>query len=214
MGIFSERDTTDPSKKLQGRKVAILATDGFEQSELFEPKAALEQAGASVKVVSPRDGKIKGWQMKDWGDEIGVDDTLEEASADDFDALMLPGGVMNPDKLRMNERAVEFVKKFVTDGKPIAAICHGPLTLIEAGGVRGRTMTSFPSIKTDLINAGAHWIDQEVVTDNGWVTSRRPDDLKAFCLKMIEEFCEGEHDPQKRKLRQHANERMDRSVHH
>jgi len=214
VGIFSEPESTDETKKLQGRKVAILATDGFEQSELFEPKKALEEAGASVKVVSPKDGKIKGWQMKNWGDEIGVDITLEEASADEFDALMLPGGVMNPDKLRMNERAVDFVRKFVTDGKPIAAICHGPLTLIEAGGVRGRTMTSFPSIKTDLINAGAHWIDQEVVTDNGWVTSRKPDDLKAFCRKMIEEFCEGEHDPQKRRLRQHANERMDRNVHH
>lgn len=201
-------------EKLTGRKVAILSTDGFEQSELFEPKKALEQAGATVQIVSPKDGKIKGWQMKDWGDEIAVDVSLEEANADDFDALMLPGGVMNPDKLRMNERAVEFVKKFVADGKPIAAICHGPLTLIEAGGVRGRTMTSFPSIKTDLINAGAHWIDQEVVTDNGLVTSRKPDDLKAFCLKMIEEFCEGEHDPQKRKLRQHAGERMDQSVHH
>jgi protease I len=179
--------------QLTGRKVAILATDGFEQSELLEPKKALEEAGAEVKVVSPKDGKIKGWKHTDWGETVKVDLSLEDVDAQDFDALMLPGGVMNPDSLRMNERAVEFVKSFTAEGKPIAAICHGPWTLIETGILKGRTVTSWPSLKTDLMNAGAEWVDREVVVDQGLVTSRKPDDIPAFNEKMIEEFSEGIH---------------------
>ncbi len=180
--------------KLDQCKVAILSENGFEQSELLLPKEALEQAGAQVFVVCPRQGTIKAWNKTDWGQEVPVDLSLEETSAEEFDALMLPGGVMNPDMLRMNMQAVEFVRGFVTAGKPIAAICHGPQILIEAGIVEGRTMTSWPSIKTDLINAGANWVDQAVVTDNGLVTSRKPEDIPAFNLKMIEEFAEGRHE--------------------
>jgi protease I len=182
------------SQFLKGRRVAILATDGFEQSELFEPKKALEAAGAEVDVVSPKEGSIKGWSGKDWGKSIDVDLMLSEADADDYAALMLPGGVINPDKLRIDEEAVQFVQKFVAAKKPIAAICHGPQVLIETGIVKGRQMTSWPSLKTDLINAGAHWVDEEVVTDQGLVTSRKPDDIPAFNKKMIEEFAEGVHD--------------------
>ena len=185
------------SNKLEGVKVAILAADGFEQSELFEPKKALENAGAAVSIISLESGEIKGWDEKDWGKTIAVDLTVDEAVADDFDALQLPGGVMNPDKLRMNEKAVAFVKSFFEAGKPVGAICHAPWTLIEAGVVEGKTMTSWASLKTDLENAGAKWIDQEVVTDNGLVTSRNPQDLPAFNEKIIEEFAEGVH--QKRK---------------
>ncbi len=184
-------------KQLNNTKVAILATDGFEQSELFEPKKALEDAGAEVKIVSLKSGEIKGWDEDDWGKTVKVDITIDEANADDFDALQLPGGVMNPDKLRMNEKAVSFVKAFFTAGKPVAAICHAPWTLIEADVVDGRTITSWKSLKTDLENAGAKWVDQEVVTDNGLVTSRNPDDLPAFKDKMIEEFAEGYHRKQK-----------------
>ncbi len=180
-------------KTLDGHKVAILATDGFEQSELFEPRKALLDAGADVKIVSLKDGKIKAWKDKDWGDSIDVDLTASKAKADDFDSLVLPGGVMNPDSLRIDKAAVSFVKGFVDAGKPIAAICHGPQTLIEAGGVEGREMTSYPSLKTDLMNAGAEWVDKEVVTDEGLVTSRKPDDIPAFNKKMIEEFAEGMH---------------------
>ncbi len=184
-------------KKLDGIKVAILATDGFEQSELFEPKKALENAGADVKIVSLKAGEIKGWDEKDWGDTIAVDLTVDEANADDFDALQLPGGVMNPDKLRMNEKAVTFIKAFFEAGKPVGAICHAPWTLIEAGVVKGKTLTSWASLRTDLENAGAKWVDKEVVTDNGLVTSRNPDDLPAFNEKIIEEFAEGFHSRQK-----------------
>ena len=184
-------------KKLDGVKIAILATDGFEQSELFEPKKALESAGAEVKIISLKAGEIKGWDEKDWGDKIAVDQTVDEASADDFDALQLPGGVMNPDKLRMNEKAVSFVKAFFEAGKPVGAICHAAWTLIEADVVKGKTLTSWESLKTDLENAGAKWIDKEVVTDNGLVTSRNPDDLPAFNEKIIEEFAEGFHKKQK-----------------
>lgn len=176
---------------LQGKKVAILATDGFEESELFEPKKALEDAGAETTVVSVKSGEIKAWSKSNWGRSISVDKTLEEADAEDFDALVLPGGVMNPDKLRMNAAAVQFVKAFGSAGKPIGAICHGPWTLIEAGLVNGREMTSWPSLKTDLANAGAQWRDAEVVTDNGLVTSRKPDDIPAFNKKLIEEIREG-----------------------
>lgn len=186
---------------LNGKKVAIVSADGFEQSELFEPKKALEDAGAKVHVISMKDGKIKGWDKTDWGKSIDVDATFDDASPDEFDALMLPGGVINPDKLRMNAKAVRFVQAFVDAGKPIAAICHGPQTLIETGIVQGRTMTSWPSLKTDLINAGAEWVDQEVVADQGLVTSRKPDDIPAFNKKMIEEFAEGLHTPKQMGVR-------------
>lgn len=182
------------NQKLKGRRVAILATDGFEQSELFEPKKALVEAGADVKIVSPKDGEIKGWKSGNWGENCKVDLSLEDAQAGDFDALMLPGGVMNPDKLRMNEKVIEFIRGFTMKGKPIAAICHGPWPLIDAGYVTGKKMTSWPSLRADLHNAGANWVDQEVVVDHGLVTSRKPDDLPAFNRKMIEEFYEGVHD--------------------
>jgi deglycase len=182
------------ANELKNRRVAILSENGFEQSELIEPKKALEQAGATVEIVSPQ-AKIKGWQNKNWADEIAVDRKLDDAKADQYDALVLPGGVMNPDKLRINERAIQFIRHFVDNGKPIAAICHGPWPLIEAGGLKGRKVTSWPSLKTDLTNAGAQWVDQEVVTDHGLVTSRKPEDIPAFNRKMIEEFAEGRHTP-------------------
>lgn len=185
------------ANELKNKRVAILSENGFEQSELIEPKKALEQAGATVEIVSPQ-AKIKGWQNKNWGDEISVDRKLDEAKPDQYDALLLPGGVMNPDKLRINERAIQFIKHFVDAGKPIAAICHGPWPLIDAGAVKGRKVTSWPSLRTDLTNAGAQWVDQEVVTDRGLVTSRKPDDLPAFNRKMIEEFAEGRHTAQGR----------------
>ena len=178
---------------LEGKKVAILATNGFEQDELLSPLEALQTANAEVKVIAPEDGKIKGWQYTDWGKKVKVDLTLDEARAEDFDALMLPGGVINPDHLRREPKAVQFVKSFFQMGKPVGAICHGPQMLIEADVVRGKKMTSFPSIKTDLKNAGAEWVDQEVVVDNGLVTSRSPDDLPAFNAKLIEEIAEGVH---------------------
>lgn len=180
-------------QKLLNKKVAILATNGFEQSELFEPLQALQEAGAQAQIISLKSGEIKGWDKKDWGKSIGVDELVKNVSADEFDALLLPGGVMNPDTLRDDKQAVEFVRSFVESGKPIAAICHGPWTLIEAGGVENLTLTSYSSIKTDLLNAGAIWVDEEVVTDHGIVTSRKPEDLPAFCEKMIEEFAEGKH---------------------
>lgn len=182
------------SRTLQGKKVAILATDGFEQSELLEPLKALREAGADAKIVSLRDGRIKGWNHTQWGQDVDVDLTLSEAEADDFDALVLPGGVMNPDRLRTSAEAVQFVKDFSAAQKPIAAICHGPWLLVEAGVARGRRVTSWPSLKTDLRNAGAEWEDAEVVTDRGLVTSRKPDDLPAFNRKMIEEIAEGRHE--------------------
>ena len=181
--------------ELRGKKIAALVDHGFEQSELLEPKKALEQAGAEVHVVSPQNDEVKGWQHTDWGEKVKVDRGLSSARAADYDGLLLPGGVMNPDRLRTNPQAVAFVKEFVTANKPIAAICHGPWTLIEAGAVSGRRMTSWPSLKTDLTNAGASWTDQEVVVDRGLVTSRKPDDIPAFNRKMIEEFAEGVHDP-------------------
>ena len=182
---------------LRNKRVAVLVEHGFEQSELSEPRQALEEAGAKVDIVSPQKGKVKGWKRTNWGDEVTVDRQLDTADAAEYDALLLPGGVMNPDKLRINPRAVQFVKAFVDSGKPIAAICHGPWTLIEAGGVRGRTVTSWPSLVTDLVNAGASWVDREVVVDNGLVTSRKPDDIPAFNKKMIEEIAEGRHDRNK-----------------
>ena len=181
------------SDELRNKRVAALVDNGFEQSELVEPKKALEAAGARVDIVSPQDTKVKGWQHIKWGDEFTVNRKLNDANADEYDALLLPGGVMKPDKLRANATAVQFVKGFVQAGKPIAAICHGPWTLIEAGAVQGRRITSWPSLATDLRNAGANWIDQECVVDNGLVTSRKPDDIPAFNKKMIEEFAEGVH---------------------
>ena len=179
---------------LNGKRVAILATDGVEQAELTEPRKALDDAGATTVVVSPKEGKIKAWQHGQWADEIPVDRKLSEASADDFDALLLPGGVMNPDRLRMDKQAVQFVKAFFQVGKPVAAICHGPWLLVEADVVRNRALTSWPSLQTDIRNAGGDWVDREVVTDMGLVTSRKPDDIPAFNRKMIEEFGEGIHD--------------------
>jgi protease I len=181
--------------RLDGKRVAILATDGFEQVELTEPRKALMEAGATVQVVSPKEGEIQGYNHHDKGDTVRVDLALERADPSEFDALMLPGGVINPDQLRMERRAVEFVRRFFEQGKPVAAICHGPWLLVEAGVVDGRTVTSWPSIRTDLRNAGAQVVDQEVVTDEGLVTSRKPDDIPAFNAKMIEEFAEGPHEP-------------------
>lgn len=179
--------------ELRGKRIAALVEHGFEQSELLEPKQALEQAGAHVDIVSPQSTSVKGWQHTDWGRTMNVDCQLDQAQPADYDALLLPGGVANPDRLRINPKAVAFVKHFVTSGKPIAAICHGPWTLIEADGVRGRKITSWPSLRTDLINAGANWVDRDVVVDNGLVTSRKPDDIPAFNRKAIEEFAEGRH---------------------
>lgn len=178
---------------LHGKRIAILVADGFKQVELTEPKKALEQAGARAEIVSPAKGKVKGWLQAEWGDEFPVDVPLDRADATQYDALVLPGGVMSPDKLRRNEKALQFVRAFFEAGKPVAAICHGPWTLIDAGVVRGRRVTSYESIQSDLKNAGAQWVDQEVVVDNGLVTSRKPDDLPAFNRKMIEEFAEGRH---------------------
>lgn len=176
------------ASQLEGIKIAIVATDGFEQIELTEPRKALESAGAETFVVAPDSGSITGWDRTDWGDDITVDRTLDQATADDFDALFLPGGVLNPDKLRMNDRAVTFVRSFFEDGKPVAAICHGPQTMIDAEVVEGRRMTSYQAIRKDLENAGADWIDQAVVVDNGLITSRNPDDIPAFCEAIVHEF--------------------------
>jgi len=178
---------------LTGKKVAILVANGFEQDELEKPREALKEAGAKAEIVSPNDGTVKGMKHTKAGRALKVDVPLAEAKPEDYDALLLPGGVQNPDTLRMDERAVSFVKSFFDAHKPVAAICHGPWTLVEAGVVRGRRMTSYPSIKTDLRNAGANWVDEEVVVDNGLVTSRKPDDIPAFNAKMIEEFAEGVH---------------------
>jgi len=182
----------DPTK-VKGKRVAILVTDGFEQVEMTGPRKALDDAGAKTTLIAPKSGEVKGWQHTHWGDKFRVDLSLDRAKAADFDALLLPGGVMSPDKLRLEPKAIAFIKAFFDDGKPVAAICHGPWTLIEAGAVKGRKMTSWPSLKSDLENAGARWVDEEVVTDNGLVTSRKPDDIPAFNRKMLEEFAEGRH---------------------
>jgi protease I len=178
---------------LDGKTVAILATDGFEQAELFEPRHALQQAGAQVVVVSQKPGQIQGYQHREKGETIAVDRTLDQAEAGGFDALMLPGGVANPDQLRMDPKAVAFVRAFFDQEKPVAAICHAPWLLAEADVLQGRTVTSWPSIRTDLRNAGAKVVDQEVVVDQGLVTSRKPADIPAFNARMIEEFAEGRH---------------------
>jgi protease I len=180
---------------LTGKKVAILTENGFEEVELTSPKQALEEAGATVQILSPQKDKVRGWDHDHWSIELPVDVQIDEASPEDYDALMLPGGVMNPDQLRLNRKSVEFAQQFLETGKPVAAICHGPQLLIETGLIQGRNMTSYPSLRTDLENAGVTWEDKEVVSDNGLVTSRTPKDLEAFNKKMIEEFGEGEHDP-------------------
>jgi len=178
---------------LENKKIAILTEEGFEQVELTSPKEALKAAGATVHIISPKGGSIKAWDKTNWGIEVDVDMVLSDINPDDYDALVLPGGVMNPDKLRQNKEAVAFASAFLDEGKPVAAICHGPQLLIETGLLKGRRLTSFPSLQTDLKNAGAKWVDEEVVVDNGLVTSRRPADLEAFNKKMIEEIAEGVH---------------------
>jgi len=179
--------------KLNGKKVAILVTDGFEQVEMTKPRKALEEAGAETKIVSPAEKQIQGMNHADKGDKFDVDVPLDEARPEEFDALMLPGGLMNPDELRATAEALEFTKHFFREGKPVAAICHAPWVLIDAGVVRGRKLTSWEHIQTDVKNAGGNWVNQEVVVDNGLVTSRKPDDIPAFNKKMIEEFAEGRH---------------------
>lgn len=183
---------------LNGKKVAILVADGFEQIEMTEPRKALNEAGAETTLVSPAGDKVRGWNHTEWGSQFKVDLPLEQADAEDFDALLLPGGVISPDRLRLQPKAIEFVREFFEAGKPIAAICHGPWTLVEADVVRDRTVTSWPSLKTDLQNAGAHWVDRETVTDHGLVTSRKPDDVPAFNRAMIEEFAKGRQKRQRR----------------
>jgi protease I len=183
---------------LNGKRVAILVAEGFEQSEMVGPRKALEEAGVKTEIVSPAGDEVQGWHHYDKGDRFQVDVGVDAANANDYDALLLPGGVANPDQLRTNPKAVQFVRQFVDSGKPIGVICHGPWTLIEAGAVKGRTMTSWPSLKTDLTNAGATWVDQEVVTDHGIVSSRKPDDIPAFSRKLIEEIAEGRHARERR----------------
>lgn len=188
------KETSMAQQELKGQRVAALLTDGVEQVELTEPMKALQEAGAEVKIVALKSGKVKAWDFDHWGEEFDVDLTIDHANPNDFQALLLPGGVMNPDTLRMNEKAVQFVRQMVRSGKPVASICHGPWMLVEADVVEGRTLTSYPSLQTDIRNAGGKWVDQEVVVDQGIVTSRNPNDLPAFIRKMIEEFREGDHD--------------------
>ena len=178
---------------LKDLKVAILTENGFEQVELLSPKQAMEEAGVHVEVVSPQQKEVRAWDEKDWGVTVKVDKTLDSANPEDYDGLMLPGGVLNPDKLRVNKKAVDFIRHFLEAAKPLAVICHGPQTMIETEMLSGRTMTSYPSIKPDLINAGVNWVDKEVVVDNGLVSSRSPKDLEAFNKKLLEELAEGVH---------------------
>jgi protease I len=179
------------SSELKGKKIAILATDGFEQAELIEPRKALNNAGATTVVIAPKNGEIKGWNKKDWGQPVKVDMPLADANPHEFDALILPGGVMNPDNLRMDPAAVNFVRQFVSTGRTVAAICHGPWTLVEADALRGKTVTSWPSLKTDIKNAGGTWVDQAVVTDGQFIFSRKPDDIPAFNKAIIEAVTQG-----------------------
>ena len=185
--------THNTEQVLNGKRIAFLAADGVEQIELTEPWQAVERAGGEPELVSLESGKIQGVNHMDKGDTFTVDKTVDEADPTDYDGLVLPGGVANPDFLRADQRAVRFVKRFFEQGKPVGAICHGPWTLVEADVVRGRTLTSWPSVKTDLINAGANWVDEEVHVDEGLTSSRNPDDLPAFCAKLVEEFAEGKH---------------------
>jgi len=186
-------------KKLEGKRVAFLATDMVEQIELTEPWKAVRDEGARVELISLEEGKIQGFNHYDKADEFAVDRTVEEASASDYDALVIPGGVGNPDTMRGDENAVGFVREFFEQGKPVGVICHGPWMLVEAGVVRGRKVTSWPTLQTDIRNAGGEWVDEEVVVDQGLVTSRKPDDLPAFTKKIVEEFCEGRHEQQAEK---------------
>jgi protease I len=188
-------------QKLKGKKVAIVAADMVEQVELVEPRKALEDAGAETTLISLKPGKIQGFNHFDPADELKVDKAIEETDAGDYDALMIPGGVGNPDQLRGDENIVSFVRDFFEAGKPVAAICHGPWVLVEAGVVRDRKLTSWPTLQTDIRNAGGNWVDEQVVVDQGLVTSRKPDDIPAFNKKMIEEFCEGKHAEQRSKTR-------------
>src|SRR4051794_33557434 len=188
-------------QKLQGKRVAIVAADMVEQAELVEPRKALEEAGAQIDLISLKPGEIQGFNHFDPADRFQVDKTAEEVDASDYDALMIPGGVGNPDQLRGDENVVSFVRDFFDQGKPVAVICHGPWVLVEADVVRGRKLTSWPTLQTDIRNAGGNWVDQEVVVDQGLVTSRKPDDIPAFNKKMIEEFCEGIHAGQRQKTR-------------
>jgi protease I len=174
--------------ELRGKKIAILVTDGFERVEMTQPRSALQKAGAETILISPKSDSVQGWNHFDKGEEFPVDLPLDRADANDYDGLVLPGGLANPDQLRVNDRAIAFIRSFIEAGKPVAAICHGPWTLIEADAVRGRTLTSWPSLKTDLRNAGANWVDREVVVDRGVITSRNPDDIPAFNEKIVEEF--------------------------
>lgn len=184
------------AERLSGKRVAMLVSEGFEEVEMTEPRRALQEAGAQVDLIVPEGGEVRAWAKDDWGESYRADRTLADARADGYDALVLPGGVMNPDNLRMNADAVSFVRDFFAAGKPVGAICHGPWLLVEADVVRERTVTSYPSLQTDLKNAGARWVDREVVTDQGLVTSRNPDDIPAFNRKVIEEIAEGRHEGQ------------------
>lgn len=182
--------------KIMNKRIAILATDGFEEIELTSPKAVMEKEGFDVKIVAPKSGKIKAWANGNWSDDYKVNHVVTEIAAKDFDALVLPGGVINPDKLRIDENVLDFIRDFFKQGKPVAAICHGSWTLINAGVVKGRTMTSYKSIRKDMENAGVNWVDKKVVVDNGLITSRNPGDLEAFNEKLIEEIKEGKHNKQ------------------
>ena len=182
--------------KLENKKVAILATNGFEKSELFEPLKALKKEGATVHIVSDKEGEIKSWDKGNWGETVNVDKLINNTDESDYDALVLPGGVINPDHLRINEDALQFIRSFFESGKPVAAICHAPWLLVSAGVINNREVTSYKTIKDDVINAGANWVDKEVVVDSGLVTSRNPDDLPAFISKVIEEIREGKHSEQ------------------
>lgn len=201
MVLFLPKHTIKPSsvmadfKKLLGKTVAILATDGFERSELERPLEKLQDEGATIEILSIKKGKLKGWMEKEWGGHVEVTKEVKDAAVEDYDALVLPGGAMNPDSLRVDEDAVRFTRDFMQSGKVVAAICHAPWLLIETGLVHGRKMTSVKNIKTDLVNAGALWEDSEVVTDNGLVTSRNPGDLTVWCKKIVEEIQEGRHQP-------------------
>lgn len=191
------QNSANNSKSLQGKKIAFLVTDGFEQIELTTPWEQIKLAGAETELIALEDGKVQGFNHLDKGDAFQVDKSVADVSADDYDGLVLPGGVANPDALRTDQNAVEFVRGFFTEHKPVAAICHAPWTLVEADVLKGRKLTSWSSLRTDIQNAGGNWVDQEVVVDQGLVTSRKPDDLEAFCSKAIEEFAEGKHDRQR-----------------